>query len=329
MAHDVSLGPFRVAQLALGTMGMTGSYGPRDRRECIATIHEAIERGVQLIDTAEGYGPYVNEELVAEALATSVASRDRIVLATKFGFRIKGNRISGLCATPAQAQLSCDGSLKRLKTGCLDLLYLHRLDPQVPIEDSVGAMSRLVEAGKVRAIGLSEVSPRTLRRAHAVHPIAAVQSEYSLWERGAELEVRVACASLGVAFVAYSPLGRGFLTAEPPVAAHLLPGDNRARLPRFSQENRDANALFVDALKQVAERKQATVAQVALAWLLAKDPKLIVLFGSSKRNTLRDNLGALTLPFTAEEADALSALAPVAAQGDRYFAGAMAWLDKS
>jgi aryl-alcohol dehydrogenase-like predicted oxidoreductase len=325
MLEYVQLGPHRVSRLALGCMGMTASYGPRDPKECIATIHAALDHGINHFDTAEGYGPYVGEELLGKALT---GHREGAVIATKFGFNIKGGQIKGLCGTPEQARLVCEASLRRLKIECIDVYYLHRLDPQVPIEDVVGAMANLVTAGKVRALGLSEVSPATLRRACAVHPIAALQTEYSLWERHAEQQLHACCKELGVRFVAYSPLGRGFLTGEAQSSDKLGASDNRRRMPRFQGANYESNLGFVRALQLVADRHNATPAQVALAWVLSAQPTYIALFGSSRRATLRENMRSPAIVLSSADLAELSQVSGAGTSGDRYFAGAMAWIDR-
>jgi aryl-alcohol dehydrogenase-like predicted oxidoreductase len=325
MLEYVQLGPHRVSRLALGCMGMAASYGPRDPKECIATIHAALDHGINHFDTAEGYGPYVGEELLGKALT---GHRERAVVATKFGFNIRGGQIKGLCGTPEQARSVCEASLRRLKIQCIDVYYLHRLDPQVPIEDVVGAMANLVTAGKVRALGLSEVSPATLRRACAVHPIAALQTEYSLWERHAEQQLHACCKELGVRFVAYSPLGRGFLTGQAQPANELGLGDSRRRMPRFQGENYGNNLAFVRTLQDVAAKQSATPAQVALAWVLAAQPTCIALFGSSRRATLSENVKSVALELSDADLTELSAVSGAGTSGDRYFAGAMAWIDR-
>jgi aryl-alcohol dehydrogenase-like predicted oxidoreductase len=326
MEDRVALGPFSVSRLALGCMGMTASYGKREPSESIATIHAALAHGINHFDTAEGYGPYVGEELLGRAL---IGKRDHAIIATKFGFKIHGGRIKGLCGTPEQARLVCEASLRRLQVEYIDVFYLHRLDPQVPIEDVVGAMADLVRAGKVRALGLSEVSCATLRRACAVHPIAALQSEYSLWERSMESEIHACCTELGVRFVAYSPLGRGFLAGSAQPADQLATDDNRRRMPRFQAENYQLNLGFLRALESVAALHSATPAQVALAWVLTREPKVVTLFGSSRRSTLEENLQARALLLTDADLRVLADCSAKPSAGDRYFAGAMAWLDKS
>jgi aryl-alcohol dehydrogenase-like predicted oxidoreductase len=325
MLEYVQMGPHQASRLALGCMGMTASYGPRDPAECIATIHAALDHGINHFDTAEGYGPYLGEELLGKAL---VGHRERAIIATKFGFNIKRGQIKGLCGTPDQARAVCEASLRRLNIECIDLYYLHRLDPTVPIEDVVGAMADLVAAGKVRALGLSEVSAATLRRACAVHPIAAVQTEYSLWERHAEDGLHACCNELGVRFVAYSPLGRGFLTGQAQPANELGLGDSRRRMPRFQGDNFGNNLVFVRTLQDVAARHTATPAQVALAWVLAAQPTCVALFGSSRRATLSENVKSAALELSDADLTELGEVSGLGTSGDRYYAGAMAWIDR-
>jgi len=285
----------RVSALVLGCMGMSWAYGTPDVVESEATLDEAIDSGVTLIDTAEIYGPWANEEFVGRILAEQ-GRRDRVVLATKFGFRLDPDgAFKGLDSRPDNVRQAVEGSLRRLRTDRIDLLYQHRVDSAVPIEDTVGAMAELVAAGKVRYLGLSEASAATLRRAQAVHPISALQSEYSLWERGVETEVLPACRELGVGFVPYSPLGRGFLTGRLPPIEHLGDNDFRRSQPRLQATHREANRAKLARLEELARRLQATPAQVALAWLLAQGPDVVPIFGTTRRERLRENLAAIGL----------------------------------
>ena len=301
-------------EIGLGCMGMSHAYGTGDEPESVATIHRALDCGVTLLDTAEVYGPHTNEVLVGKAIR---GRRDQVVLATKFGFVI-GSGLTGLDGSPANARRALDGSLERLGVDVIDLYYLHRKDPAVPIEESVGAMKELVEAGKVRFIGLSEVSAETLRRAHKVHPITAVQSEYSLWERGIEASILPAMRELGVGLVPFSPLGRGYLTGALQSTSDFVAGDFRRSLPRFDDEHLTANQKLVDAVKAVAARHQdATPARVALAWVLATAPDAVPIPGTKRRTYLDDNLGATALHLTAEDLADLNQLASIAV-GDRY-----------
>ncbi len=326
--HTRSLGTqgLTVSALGLGCMGMAGTsgqsamYGTVSRSEALATIDRALELGVTFFDTAEIYGPYINEELVGEALK---GKRDKAVIATKFGFRIVDGKAAGVDSRPENVRAVCDASLKRLGTDHIDLFYQHRVDPNVPIEDTVGAMAELVQAGKVRFLGLSEAGPGTLRRAHAVHPISALQSEWSLWERGVEDEIWPLCQELGIGFVPYSPLGRGFLTGTMPRAEELPETDYRAKDPRYQGANYDANMAAVGVVKSVAAAHDATAAQVALAWLLAKGPSVVPIPGSKRRVTLEDNAGAADLALTADDVAELDAALPSGTAGERYGSKAM------
>jgi aryl-alcohol dehydrogenase-like predicted oxidoreductase len=300
-----------VSAIGLGCMGMSRSYGPNPgtRDEMIAVLRGAVDRGITLFDTAEVYGPFVNEELVGEALAPV---RDQVVIATKFGFKIDGAGHSvGTDSRPEHIRQVADASLRRLGTDVIDLFYQHRVDPQVPIEDVAGTVAELIEAGKVRHFGLSEAGADTIRRAHAVQPVTALQSEYSLWTRDPEPEILPALEELGIGFVPFSPLGRGFLTGALDSSTQLADGDMRAGLPRFSAENRDANQAFVELLGAVAARKGCTTAQVALAWLLAQKPWIVPIPGTRRVSRLEENIGAADVDLTAED------LAEIAAGAER------------
>lgn len=322
-----TLGPeFEVSALGLGCMPMAGigrnMYGEASEAESIATIHRAIELGVTLFDTAEIYGPLVNEELVGRAIR---GKRDAVVIATKFGFRYDENGMTGVDSTPANVQRSCEGSLKRLGVETIDLFYQHRVDPNVPIEETVGAMGRLVEQGKVRRLGLSEASAETIRRAAAVHPIAAVQSEYSLWERDVEADILPVVRELGIGFVPYSPLGRGFLTGQITKREDLPEGDYRRNDPRYSEENFDRNMKVVEVVKGIAATHDASAAQVALAWLLAQGDDIVPIPGSKRRATLEDSVKAADLTLSAEELVRLDEASPRGGTaGPRYGERAMA-----
>jgi aryl-alcohol dehydrogenase-like predicted oxidoreductase len=284
--------------------------------ESIATIHRAIDLGVTFFDTAQIYGPFQNEELVGEAIR---GKRDKLVIATKFGFRFDGTQITGVDSSPANIRTSVEGSLKRLGIDTIDLYYQHRVDPNTPIEETVGAMAELVREGKVRFLGLSEAGPETIRRAHAVHPIAALQSEYSLWEREVESDILPVCEELGIGFVPYSPLGRGFLTGQIKSRDDLPEGDWRRNDPRYSEDNFGANLKIVDAIRAVAERNNASLAQVALAWLIAQGPHVVPIPGVKRRVTMEDSVAAADLELSqADLAELDAAVPPGAAQGPRY-----------
>ncbi|MEZ4360255.1 MAG: aldo/keto reductase [Kofleriaceae bacterium] len=322
------IGALEVSALGLGCMGMTWAYGATDEAESRRALDVARELGVDFFDTAEVYGPHTNEELLGRHFAGRFGE---LKIATKFGFAIGGpggtvaSAARGLDSTPANVRRACEGSLRRLGVETIDLFYQHRVDPAVPIEDTVGAMAALVQEGKVRELGLSEASAQTLRRACKVHPIAALQSEYSLWERNVEAEILPTCRELGVTLVAYSPLGRGFLAGKTDRPAE---GDFRASLPRFTEENRAANQRFVDAVAAVAERCAVTRAQVALAWVLSKGVAAIP--GASKVAHLRDNVAAAALTLPASELRFLDAeCAPGSAAGSRYGEAAARWIDRT
>ena len=308
-----------VSELGFGCMGMSQSFGPNpgDRGQMIDLLRTAVDRGVTLFDTAEVYGPFVNEELVGEAFAPI---RDQVVIATKFGFAFDADgHQSGLSSQPDHIRRAVDGSLRRLGTDHIDLLYQHRVDPQVPIEEVAGTVKELIAQGKVRHFGLSEASVRTIRRAHAVQPVTALQSEYSLFWREPEAEIIGVLDELGIGLVPFSPLGRGFLTGRIDQATQFGEGDIRANLPRFTAEARVANQAVVDLLGRIAEGKGATPAQVALAWLLAQKPWIVPIPGTRRLERLEENLGAVQVELTASDLDAIdTAAAQIQVVGDRY-----------
>jgi aryl-alcohol dehydrogenase-like predicted oxidoreductase len=288
-----------VSALGLGCMSMSSGYGPAsDRHEMQALIRAAVDRGVTFFDTAEAYGPFTNEELVGEALAPV---RDQVVIATKFGFRLEGGRQTGVTSRPEHIKGVVEGSLKRLKTDRIDLLYQHRVDPTLPIDDVAGTVKDLIAQGKVKYFGLSEAGVQTIRRAHAVQPVAALQSEYSLWRREPEKEVIPVLEQLGIGFVPFSPLGRGFLTGKIDEKTHFDSTDLRSTLPRFTLENRKTNFAFVEWLTKFAAQKHATPAQIALAWLLAQKPWIVPIPGTTRLSRLEENLGAIAIQLTPED----------------------------
>ena len=307
-----------VSAIGLGCMGMSSGYGPpKDKHEMIALLRAALERGVTFFDTAEIYGPFTNEELVGEALAPM---RERVVIATKFGFKIgpKGEQM-GLDSRPEHIQEAAEASLKRLRTDVIDLFYQHRVDPEVPIEDVAGAVKELVQQGKVKHFGLSEPGVQTIRRAHAVQPVAAVQNEYSLWWRKPEDEVLPTLEKLGIGFVPYSPLGRGFLTGKMNDGTTFDSSDFRSKLPRFTPEARKANQALVDLLGEIAKRKKATPAQIALAWLLAQKPWVVPIPGTTKLKRLEENIGAAEIELTSHDLREIeNAASEIEVQGARY-----------
>ncbi len=316
-----------VSAEGFGCMGMTWAYGPAsDHRQMVALLRDAVERGITFFDTAEVYGPFVNEELVGEALEPV---RDRVVIATKFGMKIENDRMVGVDSRPQHIKDVADASLKRLRTDHIDLFYQHRVDPSVPIEDVAGAVKDLIQAGKVRHFGMSEASVATIRGAHAVQPVTAVQTEYSLWTRDPERELLPALDELGIGFVPYSPLGRGFLTGAITADTALDPTDWRNTNPRFTPEARRQNQKLVDALTALAARKHITTAQLALAWVLGRGPSVVPIPGTTKRERLIENIAAVDVTLTREDLQAIEVVvSSTPVHGERYNEGGMALLNR-
>ena len=327
MQHRTLGESLRVSALSLGCMGMSEFYGATDEQESIATIHRALDSGVTMLDTADVYGPHTNEELVGRAIQRRRAG---IVVATKFGIVRTGDpAYRGVNGRPEYVRASCDASLRRLSIDVIDLYYQHRVDPATPIEDTVGAMADLVRAGKVRYIGLSEAGAETLRRAASVHPIAALQSEYSLWTRDPEGGVLAACRELGIGLVAYSPLGRGFLTGRIRSEDDLEPGDFRRNTPRFQGEHLRKNLALAEGVAAIAREKGCTPAQLALAWVLARGDDIVPIVGTKRRTYLDENLGALNVRLDAADLERLDQIAPRGAgSGERYSAAGMTFIDR-
>ncbi len=325
-ARTLGDGRLEVSAVGLGCMGMSQSYPPfPDRQEMVALIRAAFERGVTFFDTAQVYGPFTNEELVGEALEPV---RDRVVIATKFGFDLESGR-HGIDSRPETIRRSVEGSLKRLRTDTIDLLYQHRVDPNVPIEDVAGTVKELIDAGKVRHFGLSEAGVQNIRRAHAVQPVAALQSEYSLWWREPEAEILPTLEELGIGFVPFSPLGKGFLAGKIDEATTFESTDFRNTIPRFEPEARNANRAFVELLERVAERKDATPAQIALAWLLGRKPWIVPIPGTKKLQRLEENVAAVDVELTDDDLEEIgTALAQITPEGARYPESAQRMIDR-
>ena len=327
--HARSLGQgLQVSAIGLGCMGISQSYGPNpgSRDDMIAVLRDAVDEGVTFFDTAEVYGPYVNEELVGQALEPL---RDAVIIATKFGWNIRDGSIVGLDSRPEQIRRVAEESLRRLRTDVIDLFYQHRVDPSVPIEEVAGTVGDLVAEGKVRHFGLSEASAKTIRRAHEVFPVTAVQSEYSLWTRDPEAEVLPTLAELGIGFVPFSPLGKGFLTGTIDTSTAFSDGDIRTRVPRFNEENLSANQVLVEQVRALAAAKDVTPGQVALAWLLAQQPWVVPIPGTRRVSRIRENVAATQVALSADEVADLNGLAErIGIRGDRYNPEHMAFLDR-
>jgi len=321
------LGDLEVSAIGLGCMSMSSGYGPpADREEMISLIRTAVERGVTFFDTAQVYGPFTNEELVGEALAPV---REQVVIATKFGFDLRDRQQHGLDSRPETIKQSVEGSLTRLRTDAIDLLYQHRVDPNVPIEEVAGTVKELIEEGKVKHFGLSEAGVRTIRRAHAVQPVAALQSEYSLWWREPEAEILPAVEELGIGFVPFSPLGKGFLTGKIDESTTFDSSDFRNSIPRFDPAARRANRAFVELLTRVAGRKNATAAQIALAWLLAQKPWIVPIPGTTKPHRLEENIAAANVVLTTDDLDEIDrAASQITPEGARYPESAQRMVDR-
>lgn len=316
-ARKLGSSGLEVSAIGLGCMGMSFSYYPfPEKKDAINLIHSAVEQGVNFFDTAEVYGPYTNEELVGEALAPY---RDKVIIATKFGFNIQDGKMAGVTSKPEHIRKAVEGSLKRLNIDVIDLLYQHRVDPNVPIEDVAGTVKDLITEGKVKYFGLSEAGAATIRRAHAVQPVSALQSEYSLWTRQHEKEILPTIEELGIGLVAFSPLGKGFLTGKIDVNTKFEAGDFRNILPRFTEEAREANKALLDLINRFAEKKHATAAQIALAWVLAQKPWIVPIPGTTKEHRLSENIGAASVQFTNEELQEMEAAsAQIKVLGERY-----------
>ena len=327
--HTRTLGQgLEVSAVGLGCMGMSQSYGPNPgtRDEMIAVLRSALDLGVTFFDTAEVYGPYVNEELVGEALEPI---RDQVVIATKFGWRIEDGKSVGLDSRPEQIRRVAEQSLRRRRSDVIDLFYQHRVDPDVPIEDVAGTVAELIAEGKVRHFGLSEASASTIRRAHAVQPVTALQSEYSLWTRDPEAEVLPTLGELGIGFVPFSPLGKGFLTGTVDRSTSFAEGDIRGTIPRFSEENRAANQALVGHVASLAEAKDASPGQIALAWLLAREPWIVPIPGTRRTSRIAENVGATAVALSADEMADLDRVADrVGVRGDRYNPQQMSFVDR-
>ena len=318
-----------ISAIGLGCMGMSFGYGPpKDKQEMTKVIHAAVERGVTFFDTAEVYGPFLNEELVGEALAPF---RKQVVIATKFGFDLDPatGKQAGLNSKPEHIKQVVDASLRRLRTDVIDLLYQHRVDPEVPIEDVAGAVKQLIEQGKVKHFGLSEAGVQVIRRAHAVQPVTALQSEYSLWWREPEAEILPTLEELGIGFVPFSPLGKGYLTGKIDESTRFDSSDFRNTVPRFSPEARKANQAVVDLLGEVAKKKKGTPAQIALAWVLAQKPWMVPIPGTTKLHRLEENLGAASVELSAADLDEIDrAASHIPVQGARYSEAAQRWINR-